>query len=173
MFGTIYIRHAEKRYKNNGSMTYPLDPDLTEQGIQEAKNKFLQLLITYGVPNSIICSPYLRARQTAILAANVIYKHIGILVPIIYDRDIGEYLGHQDNINNQSFTKETWELNPIVDKSWYEFEGRIKLHKVYSRSWCITHGVVIQSLAKTYNKKIKHPKTLTGILIEQNNIILI
>lgn len=174
----LYIRHADKLYKNSKSSEFPLDPGITVDGKNKAKERFKVLLSKYGIPERIISSPYLRARQTAQIAQNVIYESTEQLIPIFYDSNIGEYLGHQKNINLKlGLRPETLNLNPIPHESWRQYKNRIykysKSLKLLNNEWFISHGLIIQSIAYFNNYKIKYPSELEGIYINNNNIICI
>jgi broad specificity phosphatase PhoE len=91
---TLYLRHGEKEYANGKSRIFPLDPPLTAAGRRVARFNFLRLLEQYGPPQQIITSPYLRARETALIALEVIYDQTGCIIPIYHDVNISEYLGY-------------------------------------------------------------------------------
>lgn len=64
----IYIRHGHKTHRNGKTVadgTYQHDPEITEQGKEEARKLAMNLIKRYGVPTIIVCSPFLRCRQTA------------------------------------------------------------------------------------------------------------
>lgn len=170
----IYIRHAEKAYKNGGASEYSLDPELTNQGRVTAREKFEHLLNTYGIPDKIITSPYLRARETAEIAADVLFQMTGFEIELIYDCTLGEYLGNQKHKDiTNCLRSETLIHNPIPPESWDQYTHRIRKH-IKSRSqsniWYITHGIVIKTIARLIGEKIDYPGPLEGIRIS-NKII--
>ena len=169
----IYIRHAEKSYANGGNDTFPLDPPLTDQGIEAARCRFQHLFNTYGVPPRIVSSPFLRARETAYIAQNIIFDLIGCVVPVTYDSNIGEYLGHHMKKDiNVCLCPETLALNPIPPETWKQYSQRMYIY-VNSNppdGWYITHGIVIQSIAFFKGKTINRPLELHGIQIQDNEV---
>jgi len=174
----LYIRHAEKSYKNGDSSEFPLDPDLTHNGREQAKIKFQELFNNYGCPSRIISSPYLRARETAKIAQDVILEATGKRVKISYDSSIGEYLGHQNNISlEQGLRPETLGLNPIPHETLSQYRSRVRQHnrtrRQFGNSWYISHGIVIQSIAHFNDTKTPYPAPLGAIHIDNGDITVI
>jgi broad specificity phosphatase PhoE len=177
----LYIRHSEKLYKNGQNTEYSLDPGLTDNGKLNVMIKFTELL-KYGIPSVIYCSPYLRTRETAIIAQYVVKNNTNTNVEIIVDSLLSEYLGHQKNVNfEKDVHKETLQYNPITTETWKEYTNRIKQHiKINNQLqidnkiiWYITHGIVIQSISFIYGNKIKYPSTLGGFIKINDNIEVI
>ena len=171
----LYIRHGEKSYKNGDSDNYPLDPDLTETGKHQAKIFFRSLLDNYNIPPKIISSPYLRARETAQIAQDVILENTGIKIPILYDPNIGEYLGHQKNIClEDGLHPETLLLNPIPHETFEQYRRRVLKHVSYAENaWYISHGMVIKSVAHFKGYDIDYPDPLGSILINNDVVTTI
>ena len=172
----IYIRHAEKSYKNGDSAEFSLEPDLTENGREQAKIRFRSLLENYGRPTRIISSPYLRARETAKIAQDVILEVTGKYVEISYDPTIGEYLDHQNNISlEQGLRPETLALNPIPHETLTQYRSRVRQHtrRRSKNGWYISHGMVIQSVAHFNDTKIPYPPPLSAIHIDSDVVIVI
>lgn len=172
----LYIRHAQKAYNNGASEQFSLDPQLTEAGREASKAKFNYLVEHYGIPKKIICSPYLRARETAQIASEVILDLTGTKIEISCDPLIGEYLGHHKNKDiNTCLHEETLIHNPIPQEHWKQYSSRVGKHVRAAKPniWYITHGLVIQSIAFFNGTKIPYPSELEGIRIEGNNITLI
>ena len=173
----LYIRHGLKAYRNGESDKFYFDPPLTEQGKSTAIARFSDLLFKQGLPQYIVSSPYLRARETAQIAHDVILQLTGVSVPINYDPLLGEYLGnHSKKDLADGVHPETLELQPIPPEEWRDYSARIQKHRAQAReyTWYITHGVVIQSI--TYlkaGKKIRQPRELTGILITDDTVTII
>jgi hypothetical protein len=167
----LYIRHAEKQYKNGKNKKYSLDPDITEKGKIEALNKFKLLLDQYGVPERIITSPYLRTRSTAEIASLLIFEQMHINIEIEYDNQLGECLQHQsDKDLNICLRPETLIHNPISDKKLKKYKNRINNHTKKSQynTWYITHGFNIFTIASIKGYNIKHPRELCGIAIDSD-----
>ena len=172
----LYIRHGQKSYCNGKSLNYSLDPDLTEFGRLNAKNRFEYLLNKFGIPDVIITSPYLRTRETAQIAQNVILEQTGQFIPIMYDPLIGEYLGNQKNVPFvNGLRPETLQYNPVPHETWDQFSQRVEDHVVSDKlsGWYVTHGLFIQKISSKYGFNIPYPKELTGIYIDNNHIEVI
>lgn len=172
----LYIRHAEKSYSNGKSEDFPLDPNLTLEGKKKAQVRFRELLRNYGIPAQIISSPYFRARETAQIAHNIILEETGKSIEISYDRNIGEYLGHQKHMNIiNALRPDTLELNPIPPETWKQYSYRVLKHTQlpHKNAWYISHGIVIQSIAFFNKNKISYPSELEGIWLENNTVSLI
>lgn len=168
----LYIRHGEKMYANGKAEDFRMDPPLTMQGKIDALNKFKELLKKYGPPPVIVCSPFLRARETARIAKNVIFLETGESVEIIYNASIGEYLGNHENVNATDLYPETLKYNPILKEDMKEFIYRVNNH-VSVEAWFITHGIFIQKLASKLGHKIKYPSNLEGFYLKNNKLDLI
>ena len=172
----LYIRHSEKMYRNGNSVRYPLDPGLTSKGRDMAEDKFELLVCKYGVPSRIIASPYLRTRETAMIAQNKIFQITGRQVEIFCASELGEYLGYRKSKTRTSdFTPDTNAYNPITLESWREYNVRLRRHilNALPDTWYITHGVFVQTISKMYGWKIKYPSELEGILVTPDTITLI
>lgn len=170
----LYIRHAEKEYKNGKNEEFSLDPDITEKGKIESSNKFKLLVDKYGAPDKIIASPYLRTRTTALIAQSVIFEQKKINVKIEYDNQLGECLKNQSTKDlNICLRPETLIHNPIPSENLKEYNNRIYNHtkKAQYNTWYITHGFNIYTVASVKNCKIKHPNELCGIIIDNTGKI--
>lgn len=157
----IYIRHGEKEYTNNDNkiIQFKHDPGLTENGKTLASLKAIQLIKDYGIPSSVIVSPFLRTRQTAEIMLAEVEKVINNdckrnCLPVLYhDITIGEYLGNQKNCTIIDITSETKKYDPIREYNMYSFRKRVRKHNENEKkcdykgvSWFITHGLVIKQL---------------------------
>jgi phosphohistidine phosphatase SixA len=170
----LYIRHAEKEYKNGKNEEFSLDPDITEEGKISAFNKFKLLFATYGAPERIITSPYLRTRTTAEMARSVIFEQTNIYIEIEYDNQLGECLKNQkDKDLDICLRPETLIHNPIPSESLKQYNNRIYAHTKKSQynTWYITHGFNIYTIASIKKCKIKYPAELCGIMIENDGKI--
>lgn len=174
----LYIRHAQKAYSNGADREFSLDPSLTEVGRTAARDKFRELIRDYGIPTRIVCSPYLRARETAQIATEVLFEMTNIQMNVSCNPEIGEYLGHHKGKDiNSCLRKETLIHNPVPPELWKDYITRI--NKYVRRTnwnntkelvWHITHGLVIQSIAHFKGVKIKHPEELSGICVVANSV---
>jgi broad specificity phosphatase PhoE len=174
---SLYIRHGPKQYNNGKSDTYPLDPGLTEDGKLLAEIQFREYLTTYGAPKTIRTSPYLRARETAEIAQNVIQDTLSISVPIVVDRWMGEYLGHQkQRMHSDSFHPETYQHRPIPPENFGQFKRRVKqwMHKTAAPDcWYVTHGLFIREVASTLGFKMGTPIELHGMRVHEHEVTVL
>lgn len=164
----IFVRHGEKKWRNNSSTECHLDAPLTENGKEMAREVFSSLLHRYGKPKQIVSSPYMRTRETAEVAHSVVLRETGKDIPIIHDRNVGEFLGYQKEVDLQREVHETtFKLNPIGKETFPEYSARIdRTHEALKKhkgiTWVITHGVFIQSMAYKYGSSVKYPSYLSG-----------
>lgn len=173
----LFIRHSVKEYTNGKSTAYPLDPDLTEKGVVLAHDKFALLVEKYGVPNKIVTSPYLRTRRTAEIAQQVIYDTKGIVVDIVCDNYLSEYLNYDKYHNiklEEALKPETLEYNPMLPETRAQHKKR--MYDVVSNYtpnvWLITHGFNVYTIALLKGYNIKHPKEMCGIIISDDGTII-
>lgn len=170
----LYIRHANKEYKNGKNDEFSLDPDITEEGKIAALDKFKLLVDKYGVPERIISSPYLRARQTSKIASSVIFEETNIYIEIDYDNQLGECLKNQlDKDLSICLRPETLIHNPIHHSTLQHYNNVIRNHikKSQYNTWYITHGFNIYTIASLKKYKLKYPDELCGIVINSNGQI--
>lgn len=153
----IYIRHATKQYDNGKSQNYSHDPGITEDAKNDTLDIAKKLISEFGIPNMIICSPYRRARETALIM-NSYLESINEKKIIYCDVKISEYLGNHRN-DKLDVTNETLIFNPPHPENFYQMCQRIKLHDSYMNQnynqnniiWIISHGLIIRELAKLYS----------------------
>jgi broad specificity phosphatase PhoE len=159
----IYIRHAEKR---GGNREGEFDPPLTEEGVAQATKMGRWLLERYGAPYIIICSPYLRCRQTLDCFMEAFSQAESVL-PVVYDPLIGEPLiGRDWKKVLPHLDEETVNLCPIHDRNREQFLTRMRCHIAQTCRYPeyvlhITHGSVIEAVAKLYGSKIRYPDPLS------------
>ena len=128
-----YIRHAQQECCNY------LDPPIIKDP--------LPLNINFDF---IICSPYLRCRQTAI-ALNVIRNK-----PIYVDTNLSEFLGKHNRIGTFNSTSTKYGVIPI-NESFEEFDERLNNHIDYVLG--LKNNVLI--ITHSFNVKLIEIK-LTG-----------
>lgn len=154
----IYIRHADKLYANGKADMYKHDPGIIpgeEFKIGALAGKLIQ---KYGLPTMIICSPYLRTRQTAHHLIKTIYQFSHKEVPLFCDVDLSEYLGNRPN-EIMDVTPDTKSYNPPHPEKFHDLSSRVQHHNTIVRGleagniWCITHGIVIKALGHIYGVK--------------------
>lgn len=171
----VYIRHAPKQFKNGQSATYSLDPPLIPGAQLQITTLAQRLISSYGTPDVILSSPFLRTRQTAEIMSTMCDEK----VPIHCDMTVSEYLGNHAT-RKLDVHPTTKQFNPPHPENFTDFRKRIKLHftKLFTIDlpqnhpviWVITHGIVIQQIAK-YHKKLnvlppkKRIEELTGLVL--------
>ena len=146
----IYIRHSDKMYKN-GPRGH--DPPLTDRGRGRVGTFGCQLYQRYGMPSTIICSPFLRCRETAELLHRAVYEQTGVRVGIKCDKDISEYLGNRVD-EELMVTEITLLFQPPHPETFHEMEQRVHHHNDRMRDydltrrpvWIVTHGLIIDRL---------------------------
>lgn len=137
----ILIRHGHKGWKNGrrppDKVGYSHDPPL-EDDLEDVR------VALGSLPERIICSPFLRCRQTAEQVSQG-------QVPIEYDPDLREYLGNWKK-RKISLDPTTWDLikgEKVIENYW-EFQQRMERIRekgyLQQRIWVITHGMVIEHL---------------------------
>lgn len=172
----LYIRHAQKAHRNGASHEFPLDPGLTDTGRKHARDRFRELVILYGIPSQIVCSPFLRARETAQIANEIITEITGKSLDILCEPQIGEYLGHhRDKTMHKCLRPETLIHNPIPPEQWKQYSKRIRnfvrnIRPYNGTIWYITHGIVIKSIAHFLGYNMEYPEELSGIYINPNDV---
>ena len=128
-----YVRHAKQKYSNH------LDPPIIENP--------LPLGMQFDF---IICSPYLRCRQTA-MALNVVRK-----TPIYVDINISEFLGKHNRIGFMSLSSTKYGIIPM-NETFDEFDKRLDDHLDYVLSF--KNNILI--VTHSFNVKLMQIK-LTG-----------
>ena len=100
----------------------------------------------------ILCSPYLRCRQTAELI-NVRNK------PIEIDSNLSEYQGHK-KLKLLKLTPSTQQYEiPVLDETWEECDERLNRHienvntKNNVKILVITHGIVVNYMQEHFIKR--------------------
>ena len=173
----IYIRHAEKEYKNGYNHLFPHDPSLTVNGLLNSIQKGIQLYTWIGPPDVIYCSPFQRTRETM----NALLGEI----PVNNDLqcyslpEISEYLGNW-NSSDIKVRPETSMYNPTV-LNMSEFENGIKKHLEVFKNintsdniiWVITHGLVMKKISEYYNYNIKEVPYLGTMILDKSDNLLI
>lgn len=169
----IYIRHGQKLYRNGRAEKYKFDPGLTYKGQQQSIRTARHLVERFGPPDQIICSPYLRTRDTAKNMSKVLVKDC----PISIDKNLSEYLGNHKQ-HDLDVTETTKSYNPPHPESFLELKDRVKHHNLeimkqnikHKIIWIVTHGLIIKELATLNNlKRPKHVRNLGYIYIPTHN----
>jgi len=151
----IYIRHANDRH--TPGVTSKHDTPLTDRGKSEARETALVLQEMYGAPAVIVCSPYMRARQTA----EHLVKALDACIPIVIDNQLSKYVT-SSNLRDLDVRNDTLRHAPPIRESKSEFKQRVykhfqqfvvdPFHKQESRDpnkmvWYVTHGIFVRTIA--------------------------
>lgn len=146
----IYIRHAEKEYKNSDAEFYKHDPGIKEIGVERARKIALKLIEIYGEPTKIVSSPYRRTRETAMIM-NMMLKNP--FEEIMIDANLSEYLGNHYHVPID-VTTATKIHNPPHPETFDEMKKRVKRFMDKNKNenskeivWVITHGIIIKQIA--------------------------
>ncbi len=153
----IYIRHADKSYKNMESEIFKHDPGITTLGVERSINVALKLVEEYGEPTKIVSSPFRRARETAMIM-NMTLKNP--FEEILIDVNLSEYLGNHNNVP-LDVTTATRIHNPPHPETFDGMKKRVKRHieKINKHSnkkeiiWFITHGLILKQVANNISLK--------------------
>ena len=176
----IYLRHAEKEYSNGYSDIFKHDPGITDYGYKRTKKIAEKLIENFGIPDKIVCSPYKRTRETAMVLNSCLPNpHEEIFI----DPTLSEYLGNHSNVP-LDVTDHTKYYNPPHPETFEEMLSRVKKHNSKSRRkaldlfnqgtiWYITHGLIIKQLANMIGIKLnKQFPCLTAFsILEQSDMI--
>lgn len=147
----ILIRHGEKEYTNNSNNQRRLDSPLTKNGEREVACCLNKLLENYPPPKRLLCSPYLRTRQTAYIIFQELLKH-DVIVPLIIAPLFSECLTHQkDRVREEDFTEETLRHGYIPPETSKEFVDRVHeaILTLEAGDWVVTHGYFMTVVAKS------------------------
>jgi len=146
----IYIRHADKQYKNMKSELFKHDPGITKFGVERSRKVALKLIEQYGEPVKIVSSPFRRARETAMIMNMMLQNP---LEEISIDVTLSEYLGNHPNFP-LDVTDATRFHNPPHPETFEDMRKRVKKHLEKTKKkenvgviWYITHGLIIKQIA--------------------------
>ena len=179
----VWIRHAEKLYDNEKGpdMCRQHDPGLI-MNLRLHKNiDYLvnNLIKNYGFPTKIICSPFLRTRQTM----NLILEKINTKnnINIEYSNNIAEYLGYCKSVGKradlESETKNIMNTPVLIGDSMESLDTRIEQHlnTVENQSgtiWVVTHGIIISKIFKLISgQKLNRPEPLDSLVYTNGQLI--
>ena len=173
----IWIRHANKMYCNGKAPEgcHQHDSPIKEDSIKDIHNKTDDLVKSFGFPNKIYVSPFLRTRQTV----EKIMEYLYILnikraseITIETDTDISEYLGFQKPFGDEAdVTEETssiFDNKIILGESLKNLNYRVKSHITRLNItenkpeiiWVITHGIVLNNIYYYLTKQAGKAKQL-------------
>ena len=154
-----WIRHAKKKYKNKDNLgEYKHDSAVIDNCEKDIENLCIKLILENKVPDKIICSPFLRARQTT----DMIVGLLKLNIPIEIDTTISEYLGwiepkgkiaDVDTDTRRYITPKLGEENiKNVQKRVTKHINNLKYINPYQNILIVTHGIIISKICKSiYN----------------------
>jgi len=174
----IWIRHGEKQYDNGKGKTgnYQHDSPLKED-INETIYKKVEILHRlYGFPSRIICSPFLRTRQTKdimLTKLNEIDKVASENIKVQYDTYISEFLGFQKPVGEvgdiDPDTASHFKSKVLLGESLKNLNYRVRYHLTdlnllfpsdYKVTWIITHGIILSNIYHNISKRYFLPREL-------------
>jgi broad specificity phosphatase PhoE len=173
----IWIRHGNKLYCNGKAPEgfHQHDPPLKEDAKEDIYKKVNHLLYEFGFPDRIICSPFLRTRQTVKIMLEQLYLlnvKKASTITVEMDMNISEYLGFQKPYFSEAdVDEETLELSKtkiLLGESLKSLNFRVKEHisninLFEERSetiWVITHGIILNNVYYCLTKKNGKAKQL-------------
>lgn len=168
----IYIRHAEKKYKNGQNSIYKFDPEIKENQDTKFEKLTEKLINKYGIPDIILTSPYERTRQTAKEIKKYIKKYKNNDIKIKICVEVSEYLGNHST-SVLDVRPETKKSNPPHPEDLYLFRYRIRRHiknmEKYKNNkvWIISHGLVISTVDRMVRDKRFYPDCLDYTVIKK------
>lgn len=176
----LWIRHAEKKFKNGkGSPGYcDHDPPLKKTDDPNINIVGHSIFIRFGVPDKIICSPFLRTRETATNIQKFFSKFYCKDIEISIDINIGEFLGWVKPPGLKArVTEETSKyITPLLGvEKVKDVEERSKIHvdsiNRTENILIVTHGIVIEFIHKHLTgKKLNKISELSGISLVGENV---
>lgn len=181
----ILLRHAKKAYRNGRppkrkdkhSLGAPAhDPPLLAGQKEDIIIKMEEIIKQYGKIDRVICSPFLRTRQTL----DIIKPLLGPTVSIDYQKEVEEFLGFQKPRGNKAIidTGTSFYTQPLIGVE--SFSGLCNradkfydtYHDLPGTTLVISHGIFITQVYKYINHDLNHHiKELCGVMIENKKII--
>lgn len=156
----LYIRHSNDEYKD---ATYLYDKKITEVGAKDMIKFTEKLVMKYGLPDVIYCSPFRRCRYSVKFMLRHLRNKYNHVPQIEMEPRLSRYFTHKEKLNPQ-ISNNTAKYEVPIYESWGDFKKRNKeiIHKyeryVYEEKkvWVLTHTLVIREVCRHYN--IEFPK---------------
>lgn len=165
----LWIRHGNKLYCNGKAPEgyHQHDPPLKDDAKDEIYKKVDTLIKEFGFPDKVICSPFLRTRQTVekilerLFLINV-KRASNIIVEM--DMNISEYLGFQkpyfEEADIHDETKKLAKTKIFLGESLNKLNSRVKDHisklNLFEDKeeiiWVITHGIILNNVYYSLTK---------------------
>lgn len=173
----VFVRHADKKYKN-GKGKPMHDSPIKDNQEREIRN--LTSTLKKYKPKTIISSPYRRTRDTSRIMAYFLQSN-KYLIPIKCDNLLSEYLGWQrPRYTEAKLYRETREyIQPLLGiESLTQAKDRIvefykKVEKNEDSTLIVTHGILLNFLYHYLTGKNITFDNLKGFVINDDNISLL
>lgn len=153
----IYIRHGNDEKKSNFKHDHSLNSSKEiKQEIIHFTNK---LIMKYGYPDKIYCSPFKRVRSTVKIMKKILNNNVEIIV----DPKLSRYFTKKEQ-EKPEVRDYTLKYKPPIYENTKLFKKRVdKFYKKVDQQkdkniWCITHYLVIKHICK--KKQIEIPKRM-------------
>ena len=156
----VYIRHGDKQHHNHArGVDYAYDSALSRKDLKQMQELVRELVKEHGTPTQIICSPFERCRETALILRLFLgyeeadvddlediadeiqdtripepYAEESPTVEIKVDRYIGEYFGNLDTVDMSEIRSETHPESIFVDRNTNGLKVRVNKHLRYMSS---------------------------------------
>lgn len=177
----IWIRHGEKLFDNEkgpiGCRQHDPGLIINNKIIENVKYLVDNMSKNYGTPSKIICSPFLRTRQTL----NLMRDYLPSNIEIEYSNHIFEYLGYCKKFVYADLEDETQKL---IGKTIYtsvesieDLKSRIQKHLEYVKNtkgviWVITHGLIMSQIFNILSGKfLERPNPLDSLVLTNKELI--
>lgn len=160
----ILVRHGPKTHGNSDMWaTYRCDAALSEDGRVVTRSKLAGIVERYGAPSRIVCSPYLRTRETAAIAMEVCGREI----PMTIDVRLSEYLGNQRGEMRGTCRPETATHRPPTRETMTDLRRRCSdylgsLVETGELVLHVTHGLFIRVISELNGCPIRGEVELVG-----------
>lgn len=175
-----WLRHGEKKYSNGHAPHghHNHDPPLKENVKSKIDKLSVNIKCKYGIPNIIICSPFLRTRQTAVFLKEKFENMSNKIIPIYVDSDISEFLGWNKPKGSRPDVDDYTEkfiIPNIGTEKLKEVDLRVKNHLLQINKSdnivIITHGIIINYIYQNMtHQKLGRVKELSGINLRNNAV---
>ncbi len=177
----ILVRHAESEGNRDRIFTMTPAVPITERGAEQARESGLLIRERFR-PAHVVSSPYLRARQTAAIIADVLGHGREVeIVANLRERDYGELAGQPDDTPRPDLDPTRyWEWCPPGGETLDAVAERVgAVLDAIANSWpgedvvVVSHGGVMLALHKHVQGAWSRPRQVTRnagiVLVEHRN----
>jgi broad specificity phosphatase PhoE len=137
----LFVRHGPRNRKNSDNVPQRCDGPIIEDSYPHT-NILDRYIEEYGFPERIVTSSYQRTRGTAGLLFSYLQSR-GVEVPVIIDRNIGEYLSFR--AEKADFHPTTYKYNPIIGETLEQFKTRCRNYDSKLGTWYVSHSFFIST----------------------------